>query len=377
MKIAIFGARGIPAKWGGFDTFVTNLAPRLAAKGHEITVFCMPKYALPDKPKTIDGVRLIYLPTIYGKTTETFIHEWLSSLYALFLLRKFDIYYILGCRSSMVYLPHYLLRRTLVINTDGLDWIRRKWGRFARNFLKFNYWIARKIGKQLVSDSFELKKYYIENYKKKTVFLTNGGEIVTERHPEVVEKYGLKPGEYCLVACRMEPENNIDIIIREFTKSSLQKKLVIAGGANYKSPYYEKLKEVQDDRVSFLGPVYEEGHIEQIHLHSYLYLHGHEVGGTNPSLLKAMACGNIIIAHNVRFNREVLGGHGLLWDKTEGSLLSQIEEAHKHYKKYQASLPKQCIKRIQTYYSWDKVGVDHELFFRWVTDEAESYKESF
>jgi len=377
MKIAIFGARGIPAKWGGFDTFVTNLAPRLVARGHEVTVFCMPKYSLPDKPKQIDGVRLVYLPTIYGKFTETFLHEMISSFYALFFLKTFDIYYVLGCRSTMVYLPHHLLKRTLIINTDGLDWIRRKWGWFARNFLKFNYWIARKIGKQLVSDSFELKKYYQENFSKETVFLTNGGEIVTERVPEIVEKYQLIPGEYCLVACRMEPENNIDIIIREYTRSSIQKKLVIAGGANYKSPYYDKLQQVRDKRIVFLGPVYEEGHIEQLHLHAYLYLHGHEVGGTNPSLLKAMGCGNVILAHDVRFNREVLGGCGLLWDKGEGSLLSQLEDAHKNYKTYQHSLPEKCIQRIQTYYSWDKVGEDHELFFRWVHGDADNFQESF
>ncbi len=377
MKIAIFGARGIPAKWGGFDTFVTNLAPRLVSAGHEVTVFCMPKYSLPEKPKEIDGVHLIYLPTIYGKTTETFLHELISSLYALFFLKKFDIYYILGCRSTMVYLPHHWLRRTLVINTDGLDWIRRKWGRFARNFLKFNYWIARRIGRELVSDSYELKKYYLENFNRNTVFLTNGGEIVGNRQPEIVEKYGLKPGEYCLVACRMEPENNIDIILREYGKTKLPKKLVIAGGANYKSPYFENLKKTGDERVIFLGPVYEEGHIEQLHLYCYLYLHGHEVGGTNPSLLKAMGCGNIIIAHDVRFNREVLGGHGLLWDKSEGSLQAQLEEAHRNYKKYAGELPKKCIERIRTYYSWDKVGVDHELFFRWVMGQADSYKESF
>jgi glycosyltransferase involved in cell wall biosynthesis len=377
MRIAIFGARGIPAKWGGFDTFVTNLAPRLAAKGHDITVFCMPKYSQHDKPPVIDGVHLIYLPTIYGKTTETLLHELLSSLYALFRLRRFDIYYILGCRSTMVYLPHYWMRRTLVINTDGLDWIRRKWGWFARNFLRFNYWIARKIGKQLVSDSFELKKYYLENYKKETVFLTNGGEIIEERHPEVVRKYGLEPGEYCLVACRMEPENNIDIIISEFSKTSLKKRLVIAGGANYKSPYFEQLKRTDDCRILFLGPVYEEGHIEQLHLHAYLYLHGHEVGGTNPSLLKAMACGNIIIAHDVRFNREVLDGNGLMWDKNEGSLTARLTEADKNYKQYQKTLPGKCIERIRTCYSWDKVGRDHELFFRWVNGEADGYNESF
>ena len=377
MKIAIFGARGIPAKWGGFDTFVTNLAPRLAAKGHDVTVFCMPKYSLSEKPESIEGVRLIYLPTIYGKTTETFIHELLSSLYAMFFLKKFDLYYILGCRSTLVYLPHYWLRRTLIINTDGLDWTRRKWGLFARTFLKMNYWIARKIGKQLVNDSYELKKYYMENFNKETVFLTNGAEIISDKKPEIVEKYNLKPGEYCLVACRMEPENNIDIIIREYCRTSIPKKLVIAGGANYRSPYYESLKTNEDERLMFLGPVYEEGHIEQLHLQCYLYLHGHEVGGTNPSLLKAMGCGNIILAHNVRFNREVLGGNGLLWDKTEGSLQALLEEANRHYSKYRKTLPSRCIERIKTFYSWDKVGEDHELFFRWVHGESEKYRESF
>ncbi|MBN1780156.1 DUF1972 domain-containing protein [bacterium] len=377
MKIAIFGARGIPAKWGGFDTFVTNLAPRLASSGHHVTVFCMPKYSLPDKPKMIDGVHLVYLPTIYGKFTETFLHEMLSSIYALFMMRKCDIYYVLGCRSSVVYLPHYILRRILVINTDGLDWIRRKWGRFARNFLRFNYWVARKIGKHLVSDSYELKKYYIENYNRETVFLTNGGEIVEERDPSIVEKYGLVPGEYCLVACRMEPENNIDIILREFCRTALPKQLVIAGGANYRSPYFENLKKVDDARVIFLGPVYEEGHIEQLHIHAYLYLHGHEVGGTNPSLLKAMACGNIILAHDVRFNREVLGGNGLLWDKSEGSMQSRLEDAHANYENYRKLLPQKCIERIRTFYSWDKAGIDHELFFRWVNGEADRYQESF
>lgn len=377
MKIAIIGARGIPAKWGGFDTFVTNLAPRLVKKGHEVTVFCMPKYSLPEQPEYYEGVRLIYLPTVYGKFTETFLHEFLSSMHTLFRMKKFDIYYILGCRSSMVYLLHWLIGRRVVINTDGLDWIRRKWGTFARNFLKFNYWIARRIGRHLVSDSKELKKYYVEHFNKDTAFLTNGGEIITEKKPEVLKQYNLEPGEYFLVACRIEPENNIDIIICEYEKTNIDKKLVIAGGANYKSPHIEALQQTKDERIIFLGPVYEEGHIEQLHLHCYAYVHGHEVGGTNPSLLKAMACGNIIIAHGVRFNKEVLGGNGLLWDKTEGSCQAQYEKCVNEYKQLKATLPNQCIERIKEFYSWDKVGDDHDLFFRWIMGEVESFNDSF
>ncbi len=377
MRIVIFGARGIPAKWGGFDTFVTNLAPRLVQKGHDVIVFCQPKYSDKTRPAWYKGVRLIYLPTIYGKTTETFVHELLSSLYALFILKKFDIYYILGCRSAIVYLPHFLLRRTLIINTDGLDWTRRKWGFIARNFLKWNYAVARKIGYYLVSDSKELKIFYKENYGIETAFLTNGGEIVTEKDKSVLGKYGLKPNDYFLVACRIEPENNIDIIIREFENTTITKKLVIAGGANYKSDYLKKLMETHDKRVIFLGPVYEEGHIEQIHLHAFAYIHGHEVGGTNPSLLKAMACGNIILANDVKFNREVLNDHGILWNKENGSLQSVLIQVSEEYAKYKKVLPKACIQRIQHYYTWDKVGEDHELFFRWIHKETESYHDSF
>ncbi len=377
MRIAIFGARGMPAKWGGFDTFVTHLAPRLVEKRHDVVVFCQPKYSDKTKPKWYKGVRLIYLPTIYGKTTETFVHELLSSLYALFILKKFDVYYILGCRSTIVYWPHYLLRRTLIINTDGLDWTRRKWGIVARSFLKLNYTIARKIGYYLISDSKELKKYYQENYHIETAFLTNGGEIITERDASILDQYGLKPHDYFLVACRIEPENNIDIIIREFEKTTIPKKLIIAGGANYKSSYLQKLMSTQDKRVVFLGPVYAEGHIEQIHLHAFAYIHGHEVGGTNPSLLKAMACGNVILAHNVCFNREVLNNDSLLWNKEEGSLRSKLIQVVENYSHYQKVLPKEYIQRIQDYYTWDKVGKDHELFFRWINREAQFYQDSF
>lgn len=367
----------MPAKWGGFDTFVTHLAPRLVEKGHDVVVFCQPKYSYKTKPKWYKGVRLIYLPTIYGKTTETFVHELFSSLYALFILKKCDIYYILGCRSTIVYLFHYLLRRTLIINTDGLDWARRKWGVVARNFLKLNYAIARKIGFYLVSDSKELKKYYQENYHLKTAFLTNGGEIITERDASILDLYGLEPYHYFLVVSRIEPENNIDIVIREFEKTTIPKKLVIVGGANYKSSYLQKLMSTQDKRVIFLGPVYTGGHLEQILLHAFAYIHGHEVGGTNPSLLQAMGCGNVILAHNVRFNREVLNNDSLLWNKEEGSLQSKLIQVTEDYAYYQKSLPKEYIQRIQDYYTWDKVGEDHELFFRWINKEVESYQESF
>jgi glycosyltransferase involved in cell wall biosynthesis len=380
MRLAIFGARGVPAKWGGFDTFVTELAPRLARKGHDVTLFTMPKYTGTDIGRSFEGVRIIRLPTIYGKFTETVVHEALSSLYAL-VRPKQDIYYVLGCRTVWAYLPHWLLRRTLVINTDGLDWQRRKWGRFARFYLKANYWLARKITSHLVMDSYELKKFYLEQWGTDSAFLTNGGHVLAvedlERHREILAGYGIEQGSYYLVACRLEPENNIDIIIREFERSSTDAKLLIAGGANYKSAYIERLQATTDERIVFLGPVYEAGHIEALHLGARGYLHGHEVGGTNPSLLKAMGCGNVILAHDVRFNREVLGGTGMLWTKDEGSMLAQLEAFEADRDAIAETAASTTRARIIEFYSWDKVADDHERYFRFVLGEVPDYADSF
>ena len=380
MDISIFGARGVPAKWGGFDTFVTELTPRLAKAGHDATLFCMPKYTGPEVGKRYEGVRIVRLPTIYGKFTETVVHELLSSLYAL-TRPKQDVYYVLGCRTVWAYLPHWVLRRRLVINTDGLDWKRRKWGRFARAYLKFNYWLARKITDRLVSDSKELQKFYMEEYGTHSAFLTNGGHLLRvedeQQHREILETYGVEHGGYYLVACRMEPENNIDIIVREFERSDVKEPLLIAGGANYKSAYLEQLQQTQDPRIRFLGPVYEPGHMEALHLGAKGYLHGHEVGGTNPSLLKAMGCGNLVLAHDVRFNREVLGGTGLLWSKEEGSMLAQLERADEDGDALRAEAAVACRERISEYYSWDKVAVDHERYFRHVLGEVPDYEDSF
>lgn len=380
MKIAIFGARGVPAAWGGFDTFVTELAPRLVKAGNDVTLYCMPKYTGAAIGDQFEGVDIVRVPTVYGKFTETVIHEFLSSLLAIFRPRQ-DIYYVLGCRTVWAYLPHLLLRRRLVINTDGLDWQRRKWGRGARFYLKVNYWLARHVTRFLVSDSKELQKFYVEEYGTRTAFLTNGGHIleITDkaRDDEILTEYGVQPENYYLVACRMEPENNIDIIIREFIKTSTPDKLLIAGGANYDSPYLKGLEGTKDARVRFLGPVYKEGHIEALHLGCKAYIHGHEVGGTNPSLLKAMGCGNLVLAHDVRFNREVLDGNGLLWTKEPGSLAAAIEQVESGTGLSHALVAEASRARISKFYSWDKVAHDHERYFEWVIGRVPNYENSF
>ncbi|MCX8037194.1 MAG: DUF1972 domain-containing protein [Candidatus Sumerlaeia bacterium] len=375
MRIAVFGVRGLPAKWGGFDTFASELCPRLVAMGHEVTVFCQKKYSDPDTPSRYKGVQLVYLPTLHTKVTETLFHEFFSSLYALFR-RPYDIYYILGCRSTVVYLPHWLLRRNLIINTDGLDFARRKWGVIGKTWLRFSYWLARRIADELVSDSKEIKKYYLDHYGMNSIFLTNGAYVLESTKPEILNEYGVRPGEYFFMACRIEPENNIDLIVKAFEQVKTDKQLLIAGGANYRSAYVEELRKTKDPRIRFLGPVYTPGHIEELHLHCFAYLHGHEVGGTNPSLLKAMGCGNLIVAHGVPFNAEVLGGTGILFEKNIESIREKIQYVLEHYGELQ-HLRQAARKRVQDYYSWDKVAADHAYCFEEFLKGTRNYRESF
>jgi glycosyltransferase involved in cell wall biosynthesis len=362
MRIAFFGIRGIPARNGGFDTVVSHLAPRLVKMGHTVTVFCQSKYSDPAKPALYQGVRLIYVPTIYGKTTETVIHEMLCSLLCL-VSRPYDIYYVCGCRTSVAYLPHWLLRRQLVINTDGRDWERRKWGRIARRYLKASYCIARATASRLVSDSKAIQLFYRERYRRDTCYLTYGADEPACSRPEIVRSYGLEPRDYFLVLCRIEPENNVDLIVREFVGTSAKQTLAIVGGVNYRSRYLESLKKTTDCRIKFLGPIYESGHAEQLYLHCCAYIHGHEVGGTNPSLLNAMACGNVVLAHDVVYNREVLDGNGIFWTKNPGDLAGRIEDAAVNHAAHRAVFQSKIIARIRSHYTWDKCAEGHARLF--------------
>jgi glycosyltransferase involved in cell wall biosynthesis len=380
MKLAIFGARGVPARWGGWDTIVTELGPRLVQAGHDVTLFAMPRYTGPEVGADYEGMRIVRLPTVYGKFTETMLHELFSSLYALARPRQ-DVYYVLGCRTVWAYLPHRLLGRRVIFNTDGLDWQRRKWGRFARAYLKANYWLARKIASHLVSDSKELQQLYRDEYGAQSAFLTNGGHVrhVTDdaRHRQILAEYGVEPHGYYLQVCRIEPENNPDIVVREYAASDATMPLLVVGGANYESGYLAELEATPDPRVRFLGPIYEPEHIEALFLGARAYVHGHEVGGTNPSLVTAMGCGQVVLAHDVRFNREVLAGNGLLWTKEPGSLQARIEEVEADADALQDRAAVTCRERIREFYAWDKCAHDHDRFFRWADGEVEGYADSF
>jgi len=367
LRIAIIGTRGIPAKWGGYEAFTEELAPRLAARGHDVTVYCRGGYSDPDRPREYRGVKLIYVPYLRGKLLETASHEFLSALHALF--QDFDVHYVLGCRTSWVYLLHRIAGKRLVIQTDGLDWERRKWGFGMRRYLKFSYWAAMRLATRVASDSRVICDYFSKEYGIVSEYLTCGAKVVTEAPVDILEGYGLTPGSYFFVACRIEPENNIDLMVRAFEGLATDKRLVIAGGVNYASRYVRELKSTKDPRVVFTGPVYTPGHIDALCRYCYAYLDGHEVGGTSPGLLRAMGCGSCVMALNRAFNAEVVGQTGIMWEKSVEHLREKMQYVLEHPSTVR-DYARQAAERVHMHYQWDAATDAHEQCFARVVGAA-------
>ena len=362
LKIAIIGARGIPARWGGFETVASELAPRLVARGHDVTVYCRPRYSLPTRPDTYQGVKLRYLPALYTKSLETLSHETLSAAHALFA--GFDVLYVLGFRASALYLPAKLAGKPIVMNTDGFDWQRRKWGSLGKLYLRLVERIgARWTASRLICDSRALQPYFRSTHRRDSTYIGYGANLFEPRDPAVLQQYGLQAGEYLLVVARIEPENNTDVIVRSFARLDTDKELIVVGGANYRSRYFEELKRMAGPRVRFLGGIYEPGHIEEVYAGSYAYLHGHEVGGTNPALLHAMGCGCCVAALDVPFNREVGGETAVYWRKDPHDLARVLNDllADPNRANWLRAAAKE---RVRTHFSWEDVADDYDRFFR-------------
>lgn len=365
LRIAVIGSRGIPAAYGGFETFAQELTPRLVERGHDVTVYCRSGYTLDDSLKSFRGVRLRHTPAVRSRTLEQLSHEATSILDSL--RRPFDLYYFLGYRGAPFYAPLRATRRVVVVNTNGLEWKRRKWNWAGRRYLKFAEWLAAHLAADaLVSDARAIASYFQETHHRESEYLTNGAYVLRKSSMQrsVLDRFGLDAGGYYLVACRIEPENNVDLIVREFIASGSPKELIVAGGMNYETPFWQQLQALAAGRrVRFIGPVYGPMEIESLHLGAYAYLHGHEVGGTNPALLKAMGCGNLAIALETPFNTENAADAARYWTKDGSSLADQVRWADANPEEVER-LGARAQKRIRSHYSWDSVADAHDQFFR-------------
>ena len=363
LKIAILGTKGIPNQYGGFEQFAEYLSFGLARKGHELTVYA-PHYH-PFKDKEINNVKItrMYCPEKYLGGAAHYVYDHLCLRDAI--RQNFDLIYEAGYGSS-AFAIRYFKKRTktplIVTNMDGMEWKRQKWNPAVQYITKQAEKTAVKHSDFLIADNPGIEDYFKKTYNVNPIYLPYGAEVVDDFNPEILQKYSLRAKDYYLVIARLEPENNIETIIDGFVQSESSMPLIIVGGLGTK--YAEKLKAIAKNHsnIKFLGGIYDTGGVNSLRHFSKAYFHGHSVGGTNPSLLEAMACGSFIIAHNNEFNQSVLEGNGMFFSNST-DLAQIIINLDKTLSHKEMAFKMNNKELIQTKYNWDLIVNAHEEFF--------------
>lgn len=360
-KIAILGTRGVPAAYGGFETFAEELGSRLVKKGYEVTVYCRQENP-GSNTSEYKGMKLIVLPAFQHKYLETISHCFYSSIHVLF--QSFDVIYYCNAINSVFMLFPRLLGKTVVMNVDGLEWKRAKWNKLGQKAYQVSEWIATLLANQIISDSKRISLYYKKKFNATTMLISYGatGKKI-EGGEDRLAVYGLKKRGYLLYVSRLEPENNAHTFIEAYERVKTDMPLIIVGHAPYGAPYIDRLRATKDSRIKFLGGVYGDDYRILIS-HAYIYLHGNEVGGTNPALLEAMSVGNCVIANGVGFNREVVGNAGYWYKhKHPEDLQKKLEYLLSHADAVERVRPL-AEKRIRERYNWDGVAAQYDEFFK-------------
>ena len=360
MRIALLGTRGIPARYGGFETLAEELCARLVERGHEVTVYCRAS-SVGREGSIYRGVHLVVLPTIRHKYCDTLAHTFLSTLHLLFHRPQVALF-CNGANTIFTVWPR-LLGIPTVLNVDGIERQRKKWNAPARGWYWISEWLAKWFPSAVIADAAVIQKYYAETYGKKTHLIAYGTPIGPVGTRETLNRYGLEPGDYFLYVSRMEPENNALLVVRAFERTGIDKKLVMVGDAPYAKEYIAAVKATQDPRIMFTGSIYGDGYHE-LQSHCFAYIHATEVGGTHPALIEAMGRGAPVLYLDTPENREVAGGVGLAYPKDEGRLAAAAESVANMTSEERTRLSQASAERAERNYNWETVVDRYGELFR-------------
>jgi|ADGO01.1.fsa_nt_gi Glycosyltransferase len=364
MKIALLGTRGIPASYSGFETCVEQLGQRLAARGHDVSVYCR-SHHITYPGSHYKGMRLIKLPTIANKYFDTLAHSLISSLHALPQRYDIGLYFIAG-NSPVTWIPRLVGTRT-ILNVDGLDWKREKWPTFAKTYIQIAEWMATFLPNAYVTDSTVVQGFYRDRFGSEPPYIPYGSEV--ERLPpgETLARFGLEPGRYILFVGRLVPENCAHHLVEAFQGLDTDMKCVIVGDAPYADSYKARLRELAaaDPRVVLTGYVFGKGYHE-LGSNAHIFVETSGVGGTHPALIEAMAHGACVIANDTPENLETIGDAGFSYSGRQGAaslrpLLAQLLAHPPTVEEYR----RRALQRANSVYTWEAVtDAYEELFFR-------------
>ncbi len=354
MRIAILGTRGIPARYGGFETFAEELSWRLAARGHQVTVYCRSRYAEP----VYRGVRLRYLPAIRHKYFETVAHTFVSALDLLF--REVDVALFCNAANALFTFAPRLRGVPVALNVDGLERNRRKWAWPGRIWYLLSERLSTLLPNVVVSDAQKIAEYYRDRYRTETEFIPYGAETGRVETADVLGPLGLQRERYFLYVSRLEPENNALLVRQAFERVQTDLRLALIGDAPYAEDYKRLVRQTNDSRIVMPGSIYGTGYHE-LTSHCFAYIHATEVGGTHPALIEAMGRGALVLYLNTPENSEVAGGAGIPFehDNLESRIRTVLDFSASEREQWRW----RAVERVRERYSWDAVTSAYETLF--------------
>jgi glycosyltransferase involved in cell wall biosynthesis len=363
MRIALLGTRGIPANYGGFETFAEEISVRLTELGHRVTVYCRTKHSSSE----YRGVQLRYLPTVQHKYFDTVAHTALSTLDVVF--RRFDVLLYCNAANAIFTLLPRIFGVPTALNVDGIERRRKKWNSLARTWYRVSEWLATWCSSVVIADAETIREYSRKRFHKSSTFIPYGAETGKVQGCDQVAALGLEPGRYVLYVSRMEPENNALLVRQAFENVNTSFKLALIGDAPYAASYIAKVKDSLDARILAPGAIYAEGY-HQLQSHCAAYVQATEVGGTHPALIEAMGRGAPILYLNTPENREVSGDSGVAFDASAHDLTRKLQ--------WMLDLPvaerslwgQRAMERVQRLYSWEVVTAQYENLLRQLAERT-------
>ena len=362
LHVAIVGTRGYPYVYGGYETFVKEMGERLVQRGIEVTIYChAPLFE--KQPKKVNGINLVYIPCVETKSLSQLTNSLLSMLHVCF--SKVDVVFVVNSANGPFGILTKLFGKPSTINVDGLEWLRPKWKGLGARYYLFASRLATKLYDQLITDSDEMEKIYLEKFNAPSKMIAYGANPRLSSESTLIEEWDLQKESYFLIVGRLIPDNNADLIVEGFVKSKSKRKLVIVGDVPYHDKFAQMMKNTDDKRLVFTGYVRDQEQLAALYHNCFAYYHGHEYGGTNPAMLKALGYGCAILALNTRFNQEMLqqGKFGWYFQKNAASVV-EITERAENLPEEVENLRKHAREGLTDKYNWEVVTDEYEALFK-------------
>jgi glycosyltransferase involved in cell wall biosynthesis len=354
--LRILGTRGIPACHGGFETFAEYLAIYLAEAGWSVTVYCQDEGKGNTYEDRWKGIRLVHIPVQRKGALGTILFDWKSIQHAC---KEEGLVLTLGYNTAVFSVLYRLKGIRNLINMDGIEWRRKKWSRGAKLWLYLNEWAGAHLGHHLIADHPQIKNHLLRHvHPGKVSTIAYGAPCIESAEVDLLTPHGILPNNYAIMIARPEPENSVLEIVRAWSARKRGMPLVVLGKYSPDVPLQREVLNAASDEVIFLGAIYDKSKLAALRFFARVYIHGHQVGGTNPSLVEALGAGNAIIAHDNKFNRWVAGDRAWYFDSAErlAAVLDQtIQDAAEI-----VQMRAESIKRHQEQFTWPKVLLSYE-----------------